>query len=60
MHPRLREDGPIVLPRRAEGPGGLIGDGAELIGPEDPRYRPTLEALEARRRITLVPPRCLR
>lgn len=31
-------DGTITIPRRAEGPGGLIGDAMVTIGPDDPEY----------------------
>ncbi len=31
-------DGTLTVPGRAEGPGGMTGDGMITIGPEDPRY----------------------
>lgn len=34
---RLPDDR-LLIPRRAEGPDGLIGDGMVEIGPDDPEY----------------------
>ncbi len=31
-------DGTLTVPTRAEGPGGLIGDGMTTIGPNHPDY----------------------
>jgi hypothetical protein len=31
-------DRTLTVPDRAEGPGGMIGDGMITIGPDDPRY----------------------
>ncbi len=31
-------NGNLLVPRRAEGPGGIIGDGVEEIGPDHPAY----------------------
>jgi hypothetical protein len=34
----MTETGTLLVPRRAEGPGGLVGDGMVEIGPDDPEY----------------------
>jgi hypothetical protein len=31
-------NGNLIVPCRAEGPGGIIGDGVEEIGPDHPDY----------------------
>ncbi len=31
-------DGTLTVPKRAEGPGGMLGDGMVTIGPDDPDY----------------------
>ena len=38
MQAFLLPNGRLLIPRRAEGPGGLIGDGMVEIGPEDPTF----------------------
>jgi hypothetical protein len=38
MKARVTETGTLWVPRRAEGPNGLIGDGMVEIGPDDPEY----------------------
>ena len=35
-------NGNLLVPRRAEGPEGLIGDGVEEIGPDDPDFEPAM------------------
>jgi hypothetical protein len=37
--PVRRDDGSIVVPHRAEGPRGLIGDGAKVVWPTDPDFK---------------------
>jgi hypothetical protein len=41
--PRLQPDGTLLVPMRAEGPGGIVGDGAVTIRPEHPDYVRYLE-----------------
>lgn len=38
MNATRNPDGTITIPKRAEGPGGIIGDGMVTIGPDDPDY----------------------
>lgn len=38
MNARLEPDGSLLIPIRAEGPDGEIGDAFERIGPEHPDY----------------------
>jgi hypothetical protein len=39
-------NGHLQIPRSAEGPDGLIGDGMIEIGPEDPEYQKWLPYAE--------------
>jgi hypothetical protein len=39
MNVRKLPNGNLIVLRRAEGPGGIIGDGAEEIGPDHPDYQ---------------------
>ncbi len=48
--PERRPNGRILVAARAEGPDGVIGDGARDIGPDDPRYEAALREIEARER----------
>ncbi|WP_217912917.1 hypothetical protein [Miltoncostaea marina] len=48
MFPRLRDDGTILLPLRAEGQDGVAGERAEVIGPDDARYEALAAALRER------------
>ncbi|GGS88444.1 hypothetical protein ACFFV7_50995 [Nonomuraea spiralis] len=41
-------DGTITIPRRAEGPGGIVGDAMVTIGPDDPEYAVWDEWLKGR------------
>ena len=53
-------DGRIVAPRRAEGPGGVIGDGMATLGPGDLGYDEWdrhLAATGERRQRTAAAPR---
>lgn len=34
-----RRAGALIVPMRAEGPGGILGDGMVEIGPDHPQYR---------------------
>jgi hypothetical protein len=43
---RLNPDGSVDAPMRAEGPGGIVGDGTKTIRPGDEGY---VEALEQAR-----------
>ena len=38
MQAYLLEDGTMQIPVAVEGPDGLIGDTAEVIGPDDDRW----------------------
>lgn len=38
MKATRNDDGTLTVPKRAEGGGGLIGDGMVTIGPGDPDY----------------------
>jgi len=38
MNARRLPNGNLLIPRRAEGPDGLIGEGMDEIGPDDPEY----------------------
>lgn len=46
---RLSRDLLLVM-RRAEGPGGLIGEGMVEIGPDDPEYAGWAEYLDSPRK----------
>ena len=41
----MQGDGAIVLSLRAEGPGGIVGDGQVTYRPSDPRYQEVLAHL---------------
>lgn len=47
MAARRLPDGRLRVPVRAEGPGGIVGDGMAEIGPDDPRYQQWDEYLRA-------------
>jgi hypothetical protein len=36
--PRRLPDGRLVVPARAEGPNGMVGDGIVVVGPGDELY----------------------
>lgn len=38
MKPERLPDGSLRVPMRAEGPGGIIGDGVRVIGPDHPAW----------------------
>ncbi len=38
-------NGNLLVPKRAEGPDGIIGDGVEEIGPDNPDYEKWLPFL---------------
>lgn len=38
MQATRNADGTLTVPGRAEGPGGMMGDGMITIGPGDPGY----------------------
>jgi hypothetical protein len=38
MNAKRLENGRLLVPRRAEGPHGLIGDAMVEIGPDDPDF----------------------
>lgn len=46
MNPKRLRNGNLLVPRRAEGPGGLVGDALVEIGPEDPEFESWLAELE--------------
>lgn len=49
-------DGRLLVPRRAQGPG-LLGDGADVIGPDDPEHAQWLRWYEGHgERIPPAPP----
>lgn len=62
MSPVRLENGHLLVPMRAEGAGGLVGDGMVEIGPDHPdfdvwdRFARELEAEAASRRAPQVPP----
>lgn len=37
------DNGNLLIPRRAEGEGGLLGDGMVEVGPDDPDYKGWVE-----------------
>jgi hypothetical protein len=37
--PERLPDGSLRVPRRAEAPDGTIGDGVDVIGPDDPGFQ---------------------
>jgi hypothetical protein len=39
-------NGRLLMPKRAEGPNRMIGDGMVKVGPEDPEYEPWLQFAE--------------
>jgi len=40
------KNGKLLVPKRAEGPDGIIGDGAVEIDPDDPDYEKWLPFVE--------------
>lgn len=46
IDPKKLPNGKLLVPRRAEGPGGMIGDGLVEIGPDDPEYADWLAWIE--------------
>jgi hypothetical protein len=44
-YPIKLENGRLLVPRRAEGPRGIIGDGIVEIGPDDPDYTAWVQML---------------
>lgn len=46
-------DGSILVPKRAEGPSGEVGDGFVRVAPGDPGYEQALADLERDRRLTV-------
>ena len=40
-------DGRLLVPMRAEGPGGMVGDGRVAIGPDHPDFQIWSDYLEA-------------
>lgn len=47
-HPERLPDGRLRVPRRAEGPGGVVGDALVVIGPDDPTFAAWDEDLRRR------------
>lgn len=45
--PERLPDGRLLVPMRAEGPGGVVGDGLVAIGPDHPDFRTWSAYLEA-------------
>jgi hypothetical protein len=45
MNPAELPNGNLLVPRRAEGPNGEIGDGMVEIGPDDPKFQVWLDWL---------------
>jgi hypothetical protein len=39
MQPIELPNGNLLIPARAEGPDGMIGDGVREIGPDDPEFQ---------------------
>jgi hypothetical protein len=39
------QDGKLYRPLRAEGPGGVIGEGCEEVSPSDPEYKLIVECI---------------
>jgi len=46
MEAKKLPNGKLLVPRRAEGPGGIVGDGMDEIGPDDPGYADWLAWIE--------------
>lgn len=40
---RLNPDGSVDAPMRAEGPGGIVGDGTKTLRPGDEGYKAAVE-----------------
>lgn len=39
MRPLIQSDGQVLVPTRAEGPSGLLGDGMLPLTPSHPQYK---------------------
>lgn len=44
--PERLPDGRLLVPMRAEGPGGIVGDGLVAIGPDHPDFQAWSDYLE--------------
>lgn len=47
MHAKELPNGNLLVPARAEGPNGEIGEGMREIGPDDPTYQIWLDWLRS-------------